>query len=124
MTGAPGEVVAVGAALAVEKAKAVPIRTHNAAGAVAGGTGFFVRCEPRLWLVTIVPSSVALALSRERQSGVREARAGRVYVETVDVSDQGAVVSAFAETVDTMGRVEAPTTVNLPAHSSQNIEIC
>lgn len=50
--GAPEEIVAVGAAPTVGKAKAVPIRTCNAAGAVAGGTGFFARHEGRLWLVT------------------------------------------------------------------------
>jgi len=50
--GAPDELVAVGAAPAVGKAKAVPICTRNAAGAVAGGTGFFARYEGRLWLVT------------------------------------------------------------------------
>ncbi|WP_343616838.1 trypsin-like peptidase domain-containing protein [Novosphingobium sp.] len=50
--GAPDELAAAGAAPAVAKAKAVPIRTRNAAGAVAGGTGFFALYEGRLWLVT------------------------------------------------------------------------
>lgn len=50
--GAPEEVVAVGAAPTVGKAKAVPIRTRNAVGAVAGGTGFFAGHQGRLWLVT------------------------------------------------------------------------
>ena len=46
----PDEPTAADAALA--KAKAVPIRTRNAADQMAGGTGFFARYEGRLWLVS------------------------------------------------------------------------
>ncbi|RZI72534.1 MAG: SDR family oxidoreductase [Pseudomonas sp.] len=37
---------------------------------------------------------------------LRDAGAGKVHVETVDVSNEGAVVDAFASTVQAMGRVD------------------
>jgi len=50
--GLSDEPAVANATLAVAQAKAVRIRTRNAAGATAGGTGFFARYQGRLWLVT------------------------------------------------------------------------